>query len=159
VYGEMKAAALELAAAWNYILRGNCGKNAAGPLRLAALPTSRQGNVLVQGPLVGCAGTVGGVFHGIFWKSKNSVMSEATASRFVKFGKPNRTSISLRIAVLSAGVCDTKFFLLKGETTIRGIRKPVRLKSPGGSGGLVVMKSLGGMPSGLGTCWAVASCG
>ena len=57
--------------------------------------------------MVGCAGTVGGIFHGIFRKSKNSVISMATASRLVKLGNPKRTSMSFRIAVLSVGVCDT----------------------------------------------------
>ncbi len=116
-----------------------------------------QGSVSVHGPLVGCVGTVGGVFHGTFWKSKNSLISNCAASRLVKLGKLKRVSISFKMAVLSAGVCETKFFLLKGETTIIGIRNPLRLKSPGGSGGLVVNKSLGGTPSGLGTDCAVES--
>ena len=107
------------------------------------------GTPCVQGILTGCVGGVGGVAHGpvSVVKSKNSVMSGIEASRAVRFGIWNRVSISLSAAVESIGVCETKFFLLKGEITISGTRKPVSVKSPG----WFVAGMIGGMPSGLGT--------
>ena len=52
-------------------------------------------------------GGVGGASQGGLLKSKNSVMSIWCASRAVRLGTPNRSSISLRMAVRSAGVCET----------------------------------------------------
>ena len=54
-----------------------------------------------------CIGGVGGVSHGGLLKSKNSVISGWAASRSVSVGRLKRVSISFRIAVVSAIVCDT----------------------------------------------------
>ncbi len=80
----------------------------------------------------GCCGGVGGVAHGGVAKLKNSVMSICAASRAVKGCNPKRVSMNFRMAVLSAGVCETKFFFVNGEITIMGTRKPVRVKPSGG---------------------------
>src|SRR5262249_42069122 len=103
----------------------------------------------VHGMLTGCEGGVGGVAHGpvLVEKSKNSVMSGIDASRAVRLGIWKRVSRNLSAAVESIGVCETKFFLEKGEMTIQGMRKPVRVKSAG----WFVAGMIGGIPSGLGT--------
>ena len=103
----------------------------------------------VHGMFTGCEGGLGGVAHGpvVVEKSKNSVMSGMDASRAVRFGILKRVSISLSAAVVSMGVCETKFFLENGEITINGTRNPVSVKSPG----WFVAGMMGGMPSGLGT--------
>src|SRR5262249_3737313 len=107
------------------------------------------GTPCVHGILLGCVGGVGGVAQGhvLVEKSKNSLMSGMEASRWVRLGNLKRVSISLSAAVESMGVCETKFFFENGEITIKGTRKPVRVKSPG----WFVGGMMGFMPSGLGT--------
>lgn len=73
----------------------------------------------------GCCGNVGGVIHAGLLKSKNSVMSSATASRAVKAGSPNRVSTSFSTDAVVRGVCETKFFFAHGDTTITGVRNPL----------------------------------
>jgi len=65
------------------------------------------GRLSLQGPFVGWAGGVGGVAHGLFLKSKNSLMSIPAASRLFRFGKPKRASIIFNTAMVSVTVCET----------------------------------------------------
>lgn len=65
---------------------------------------STYGTALLHGPVTTWAGGDGGVIHGGFVKSKNSVMSIWAASRAVRFGTLNLVSMNLSIAVKSATV-------------------------------------------------------
>ena len=62
------------------------------------------GTALLHGPVTTWAGGDGGVIHGGFVKSKNSVMSIWAASRAVRFGTLNLVSMNRSIAVKSATV-------------------------------------------------------
>ena len=85
----------------------------------------------LHAPVVGWAGSGGGVSQWGDVKSKNSVMLSAAASRAVRFGTLKRTSINRRIEVKSRTRCETKFGFDQGDTTTKGTRMPVLLKSPG----------------------------
>jgi hypothetical protein len=76
----------------------------------------------------GCCGIAGGVIHAGLLKSKNSVMSSAAASRAVNAGSPKRASTSFSTDTVVRGVCETKFFLAHGDTTITGVRNPLNVK-------------------------------
>jgi hypothetical protein len=54
---------------------------------------------IMHGSVFTCWGELGGVAHGTFTKSKNSVMSGCAASRAVKLGKLNRVSMNFKMAV------------------------------------------------------------
>jgi hypothetical protein len=62
------------------------------------------GGVWSQGRPVAGFGSVGGVAHGLFTKSKNSVMLGCEASRPVKGDRPKRASTIARTEVVSRTV-------------------------------------------------------
>ena len=84
--------------------------------------------VLSQTPVVGCAGSDGGVAKCAVLKSKYSVMSDAAWSRAVRAVSPQRVSINFKIAVKSVGVWETKLGFEYGETTMTGRRQPELVK-------------------------------